>query len=157
MNPVKRYWHDVVGFNYRMTNLQAALGLAQLGKIERFIERKREIAKIYAEELSSIEDIILHPEMPWAKCIYWFYSILIDNEKMRMTREELAEKLKENGVETRKFFYPLHEMPIYRKYANFTYPISSKISKRGLNLPSSVKLSGEDVKYIARKIREIVT
>jgi perosamine synthetase len=157
MSPTKRYWHDVVGFNYRMTNLQAALGLAQLGKIERFIERKREIAKIYADELSSIEGIILHPEMPWAKCTYWFYSILIDDRKVKMTRDELAGKLEENGVETRKFFYPLHEMPIYRKYANFTYPISSKISKQGLNLPSSVKLSGEDVKYIARKIREIVT
>jgi perosamine synthetase len=74
-----------------------------------------------------------------------------------MTRDELTGKLEENGVETRKFFYPLHEMPIYRKYVNFTYPISSKISKQGLNLPSSVKLSGEDVKYIARKIREMVT
>jgi perosamine synthetase len=140
-----------------MTNLQAALGLAQLGKIERFIERKREIAKIYAEELSSIEGIILHPEMPWAKCTYWFYSILIDDRKVKMTRDELAGKLEENGVETRKFFYPLHEMPIYRKYANLTYPISSKISKRGLNFPSSVKLSEENVKYIARKIRKIVT
>jgi len=74
-----------------------------------------------------------------------------------MTRDELTRKLEEKGVETRKFFYPLHEMPIYRKYANSTYPISSKISKQGLNLPSSVKLSGEDVKYIARKIREMVT
>jgi perosamine synthetase len=74
-----------------------------------------------------------------------------------MTRDELTRKLEESGVETRKFFYPLHEMPIYQKYANSTYPISSKISKQGLNLTSSVKLSGEDVKYIARKIREIVT
>ena len=156
MNPVKRYWHDVVGFNYRMTNLQAALGLAQLGKIERFIEKKRKIAKIYAEELSSIEGITLHPEMPWAKCIYWLYSILIDNKKTKTARDELAKKLEENGIETRNFFYPLHEMPIYRKYANFTYPVSSKISKQGLNLPSSVKLSEEDVKYIARKIRETI-
>jgi len=155
MSPKRRYWHDVVGFNYRMTNLQAALGLAQLNKIERFIEKKRGIAKIYTEELSSIEGVTLHPEMPWAKCVYWLYSILIDNKKV--TRDELAEKLKENGIETRNFFYPLHEMPIYRKYANLTYPISSKISKQGLNLPSSVKLSEEDVKYIARKVREIIT
>jgi len=155
MSPKRRYWHDVVGFNYRMTNLQAALGLAQLNKIERFIEKKREIAKIYTEELSSIEGVTLHPEMPWAKCVYWLYSVLIDNKKV--TRDELAEKLKKNSIETRNFFYPLHEMPIYQKYANFTYPISSKVSKQGLNLPSSVKLSEEDVKYITRKIREIVT
>ena len=157
MNPNRRYWHDVVGFNYRMTNLQAALGLAQLGKIEKFIEKKREIARIYMEELSSLEGITLHPEMSWAKCVYWLYSILIDDVKIKVTRDVLAGKLEENGIETRKFFYPLHEMPIYQKYASFTYSISSKISKQGLNLPSSVKLSEEDVKYIARKIREIVT
>jgi perosamine synthetase len=157
MNPVKRYWHDVVGFNYRMTNLQAALGLAQLSKIERFIEKKREIAKIYADELSSIEGIVLHPEMPWARCVYWLYSILIDEGKVKATRDKLAEKLEKDGIETRNFFYPLHEMPIYRKYADFTYPTSSKISKQGLNLPSSVKLSEEDVKYIAQKIKEAVT
>jgi len=154
MNPKKRYWHDVVGFNYRMTNLQAALGLAQLGKIERFVERKRRIAKIYAEELSSMEGITLHPEMSWAKCVYWLYSILIDNKKMKITRDELAEKLEENGIETRKFFYPLHEMPVYRKYTRFAYPTSSRISREGLNLPSSTKLSEEDVKYITQRIRE---
>jgi perosamine synthetase len=157
MDPNRRYWHDVVGFNYRMTNLQAALGLAQLGKIEKFIEKKREIAKIYMEELSSLEGITLHPEMSWAKCVYWLYSILIDDVKIKVTRDVLAGKLEENSIETRKFFYPLHEMPIYQKYASLTYPISSKISKQGLNLPSSVKLSEEDVKHIARKIREIVT
>ena len=94
MNPVKRYWHDVVGFNYRMTNLQAALGLAQLSKIERFIEKKRKIAEIYAEELSPIEGVVLHPEMPWAKCVYWLYSILMDDGKTKVSRDEFAEKLK---------------------------------------------------------------
>jgi perosamine synthetase len=69
----------------------------------------------------------------------------------------LTGKLEENSIETRNFFYLLHEMPIYQKYASFTYLISSKISKQGLNLPSSVKLLEEDVKHIARKIREIVT
>jgi perosamine synthetase len=74
-----------------------------------------------------------------------------------VTRDKLAEKLEKDGIETRNFFYPLHEMPIYRKYANFTYTASSKISKQGLNLPSSIKLSEEDVKCIAQKIREIFT
>jgi perosamine synthetase len=157
MNTMKRYWHDVVGFNYRMTNLQAALGLAQLGKIERFVEKKRKIAKVYAEELSSLEGITLHPEMSWAKSVYWLYSILLNEEKIKAPREELANKLGELGIETRKFFYPLHEMPIYQKYAKFNYPVSTEISKRGLNLPSGVKLREEDVKYIAGKVREIVS
>jgi perosamine synthetase len=156
MNPTKRYWHDLVGFNYRMTNLQAALGLAQLSKLERFIEKKRKIAKIYAEELSSIEGVTLHPEMPWAKCVYWLYSILIDHKKAKISRDTLSERLKEIGIETRNFFYPLHEMPIYRKYAYCAYPISSQLSGQGMNLPSSVKLSEEDVRYIAGKVRETI-
>jgi len=155
MNPEKRYWHDVIGFNYRMTNLQAALGLAQLGKIDRFIKKKRKLAKKYEEELSPIKGIILNPEMSWAKNIYWFYSILVCEDN-RVNRDKLAVELGSSGVETKNFFYPLHEMPIYQKYAKYKYPISSKISRQGLNLPSSVKLSEEDVHYIARKIKEII-
>jgi len=157
MDPKKRYWHNVVGFNYRMTNLQAAIGVAQLSKIEKFIEKKRKIAKLYAEELSSIEGITLHPEMPWAKCVYWLYSILINEEKTGINRDKLAEKLQNYGIETRNLFYPLHEMPPYQKYANLPYPASSAISRRGLSLPSSVKLSEEDINYIAQKIKEAIS
>jgi|YelNatPaOPRAMG01_1025707.scaffolds.fasta_scaffold95166_2 perosamine synthetase len=156
MDPKKRYWHNFLGFNYRMTNLQAALGIAQLKRIEKFIERKREIARLYAEELSSVDGITLHPEMRWAKCVYWLYSILVDERETGMSRDELAEKLQNCGIETRNFFYPMHEMPPYRSYANSSYPISSAVSKKGLNLPSSVKLEDEDVLYIARKIKEMI-
>jgi len=155
MDPRKRYWHNVVGFNYRMTNLQAALGVAQLSKIEKFIEKKRRIARLYAEELSSVEGITLHPEMSWAKCVYWLYSILIDR-KLSISRDKLAEKLRRYGIETRNFFYPLHEMPPYRGYANLSYPVSTDISCRGLNLPSSVKLNDKDIAYIAQKIKEVI-
>jgi perosamine synthetase len=153
MDPKKRYWHNVVGFNYRMTTLQAAIGVAQLNKIEMFIERKRRIAKLYSEELSSIEGITLHPEMPWAKCVYWLYTILINKEKTGMSRDELAEKLQKYGIETRNVFYPLHEMPPYQKYARSPYPASSNIAIKGLNLPSSVKLNEEEITYITQKIK----
>jgi perosamine synthetase len=156
MNPKKRYWHEVIGFNYRMTNLQAAIGVAQLSKIDKFIEKKRRIAKIYAEELSSTPGITLHPEMPWAKNVYWLYSILIDPSKAKITRDELSERLEKEGIETRKFFYPLHEMPIYAKYGIYSYPVATTISRQGLNLPSSTKLTEEDVRFIARKIKESV-
>jgi len=154
MNPIKRYWHDVVGFNYRMTNLQAALGVAQLAKIDKFIEKKRIIAKVYAEELSSIDGITLHPEMPWAKCVYWLYSILIDDRKLGISRDELAHSLKNDGIETRSFFYALHEMPPYQEYARGSYAVSSDLSRKGLNLPSSVKLTEEDIIYIVRRIKK---
>jgi perosamine synthetase len=155
MNPEKRYWHEVIGFNYRMTNLQAAIGVAQLSKIDKFIEKKRRIAKIYAEELSSIPGIILHPEMPWAKNVYWLYSILIDLNKAKISRDELSKRLEKEGIETRKFFYPLHEMPIYAKYGVYSYPVATTISRQGLNLPSGTKLTEEDVRFIAQKIKEI--
>ncbi|MEM2614423.1 MAG: DegT/DnrJ/EryC1/StrS aminotransferase family protein [Nitrososphaerota archaeon] len=153
MNAYKRYWHETIGFNYRMTNLQAALGLAQLNKIESFIEKKRKIAKIYAEELSKLQDITPHPEMPWAKCVYWLYTILI-GEKMSSIRNILMERLAREGIETRNMFYPLHEMPIYRNYESSSCSVSSRISKQGLSLPSSTKLTEEDVLSITQKLKE---
>lgn len=156
MDPAKRYWHNMVGFNYRMTNLQAAIGLAQLSKIDRFIEKKRRIAKIYEEELSSIHGITPHPEMPWAKCVFWLYSILVDSRRLGITRDRIAEELGREGIETRSFFYPLHEMPIYQRYATSHYYVSSDLSRRGLNLPSSVKLGEEDVIYISQRIKSVI-
>jgi perosamine synthetase len=128
-----------------------------LSKIDKFIEKKRRIAKIYAEELSSTPGITLHPEMPWAKNVYWLYSILIDPSKAKITRDELSERLEKEGIETRKFFYPLHEMPIYAKYGIYSYPVATTISRQGLNLPSSTKLTEEDVRFIARKIKESIS
>jgi perosamine synthetase len=126
-----------------------------LSKIDKFIEKKRRIAKIYAEELSGIPGIILHPEMPWAKNVYWLYSILIDPNKAKISRDELSKRLEKEGIETRKFFYPLHEMPIYAKYGVYSYPVATTISRQGLNLPSSTKLTEEDARFIAQKIKEI--
>jgi len=156
MNPKKRYWYDIIGFNYRMTNLQAAVGVAQLEKIDKFIERKREIARWYSEGLKDLEEkgfIKLHPEMPWAKSVYWMYSILIE-DKFRMNREELAGKLGDNRIETRPFFHPIHVMPSYNKEEE-TFLVAKNLSERGINLPSSVNLKKEEIKKISSVIRKI--
>lgn len=153
MDIKRRYWHEVVGFNYRMTNLQAALGVAQLGKIDSFIERKRKTAKIYESFLKNVQGVALHPEMPWAKNVYWLYSILIDGKSYGISRDELMNKLAENGVETRRFFYPMHLMPPYKRYAvNCHFPITEKLSSSGINLPSSVKLTEKDIYEVAQII-----
>ena len=156
MNPDKRYWHDVMGFNYRMTNLQAAVGVAQLKKLDRFAEKKREIARWYSEGLKELEkegQIKLHPEMPWAKCVYWMYCILVEG-KFGMSRDELMKQLEEKGIETRLFFYPVHIMPPYYTNKNEKdFAVAEELSGKGINLPSSVKLSREDIQKICEIIR----
>ncbi len=142
MNPNKKFWHDVIGFNYRMTNMQAAVGLAQLQKLDEFIEKRRQIAKWYEdglEEFAKEGKITLHPEMSWAKCVYWMYSILINRDKFGITRDELMKKLEENGIETRPFFYPIHVMPPYKN--NEGFPVAEEVARKGINLPSGVGLT----------------
>ncbi len=151
MTSKKRYWHEYIGYNYRMTNLQAALGLAQLERLNKFIEKKREIAKNYNNLLSSY--VTTHPEGSDYKGTYWLYSILLKDEN---TRDNLMEYLYKNNIDTRRFFYPVHEMPPYIKYSNSDYKISEELSRTGMNLPSSVKLTEKDVNYIAEKIIEFI-
>jgi perosamine synthetase len=104
--PDKRYWYDVVGFNYRMTNIQAAIGVAQVKKLDQFIDLKRQIGGWYAEGLDNLFNeglIIPAPEMPWAKTVYWLYSILLTN-RFGTGRDEVISRLSDMGIETRPFF-----------------------------------------------------
>jgi perosamine synthetase len=151
MSPTRRYWHDFVGFNYRMTNLQAGVGVAQLGKLDQFIEKKRAIARWYEEGLRKLAGkgrIKLHPEAAWAKGTYSMYSIVAEDGFV--SRDELARRLEEVGVETRPFFHPMHTLPPYRDGESL--PVSEEIAARGINLPSGVGLTREDVEMIARQI-----
>ncbi|MDD2665843.1 MAG: DegT/DnrJ/EryC1/StrS family aminotransferase [Methanocellales archaeon] len=155
MDQNKRYWHDIVGFNYRMTNLQAAVGVAQLSKLDNFVEKKREIARWYIKELEDLADkglITLHPEMPWAKCVYWMYCILV-KDKFGVGRYDLIKKLGNKGIETRPFFYPMHVLPIYKSEGR--YKVAEDLAKRGLNLPSSLKLREKEILYICKTIGEL--
>ena len=154
MNPNKRYWYDVVGFNYRMTNMQAAVGVAQLEKLDEFVEKKREIAKWYSEGLKELEEkelIKLHPEMSWAKRVYWMFCILVE-DKFGMSRDDLMKRLEENGIETRPFFYPMHVIPPYKNEEKF--PVAEEISRKGVNLPSGTTLTNESVFQVVKYIRE---
>ena len=139
----------MIGFNYRMTNLQAAIGVAQLKRLDKFIEKKRKIAKIYNQSLNDVKELILPPEMPWAKNVYWMYSILVKNTG-RISRDCFIKKLADSGIDSRPFFYPIHTMPPYKE--NVAYPIAEKLSQEGLNLPSSVKLSEDDLKKIVNAL-----
>ena len=152
MNPNKRYWYDVVGFNYRMTNMQAAVGVAQLEKLDEFVKKKRESAKRYSEGLKELEGnglIKLHPEMKWAKCVYWMFCILVE-DKLGMSRDDLIKILEEREIETRPFFYPMHVMPPHKN--NERFPVAEEISRKGINSPSGVTLTENEIEQIVESI-----
>ncbi|MDD5111442.1 MAG: DegT/DnrJ/EryC1/StrS aminotransferase family protein [Candidatus Altiarchaeota archaeon] len=149
MSPGRRYWHDVIGFNYRMTNLQAAIGVAQMRKANSFVRRKREIAKAYGERLSGVVGITLPKEMPWAKSSFWMYSVLVER-KFGTGRDTLMKSLSKNGVETRPLLQPINLMPPYRTKNRF--PVAESLSKRGVSLPSGVDLSERDLEKVCRRV-----
>jgi len=118
--PNRRYFHEVIGFNYRMTNVQAAIGLAQLERINQFIEKKRQIAFKYSSQLKKIKGITVPPSENWAKSVFWMYSLLID-KPFPLNRDQVMQLFEKHGIETRPFFIPLHKMPPYKR--NNIYPI----------------------------------
>ncbi|MGQ9847800.1 MAG: LegC family aminotransferase [Bacteroidales bacterium] len=155
MSKEKRYFHPEVGYNYRMTNIQAALGLAQLERINKLITKKRQIFNWYKEFLGDIEGIKLNPEMKWAKSVYWMVCLVLEKD-FGITRDELMLKLKEKGIDTRPFFYPMSEMPMYKNNSSYTNPVTKFLSEKGLNLPSGVNLIKEEVKYICNTIKATI-
>jgi len=153
MDPKRRYWHSILGYNYRLTNIQAALGVAQMERIDQIVEQKRKNAALYSEGLQDIQGITLPPETAWAKNIYWLYSILVNGEEFGISSQELGEKLKGKGIETRPLFPPAHQQPIYN--TGQTLPVCERLSLSGLSLPSSVNLKGDEIERITREIRTI--
>ncbi|MBI5035488.1 MAG: DegT/DnrJ/EryC1/StrS family aminotransferase [Chloroflexi bacterium] len=151
MSPTERYWHPIIGYNYRITNIQAALGVAQMERIDEFIARKREIAALYSRLLGDVSGITLPPEESWAKSVYWMYSILVGDE-FGISRDALMAHLKSCGIDSRPFFHPIHTMPPYNKGESL--PVAERLARQGINLPSALTLTDKDIQRIANAIRE---
>lgn len=145
----REYWNDILGFNYRMTNIQAAIGLAQLEQVETFIQKKRQIANWYMEELKDYP-LEFNKESKDVFHTYWMVSCLVEKADMR---DSLREFLKLNGVETRPTFYPIHTMPVY-VHEFSKHKVAEDIALRGMNLPSYPALTQEDVKAICGLIKK---
>ena len=149
-DPKRRYYHPVIGYNYRMTNLQAAIGTAQLEKINSLLSFKNKISVLYKKYLMDVPGII-SPDINYeVKSVCWLYSILLDTP-YPISRDELMKKLKNKGVETRPFFWPISALPPYKSDKEF--PNSEYISDHGLNLPSGYNLTEKDIKYICDIIK----
>jgi perosamine synthetase len=152
MSPTQRYYHPMIGFNYRLTNIQAALGLAQLERMDEFVAARRRNAALYDERLADVPGITLQKQAPWARNVYWMYSILVD-ERYGLGREDLMAALRERGVDTRPFFYAIHKMPSH--WRDDSLPVAEDLAQRGINLPSSVKLTEEQIDYVCAQIRAL--
>ena len=150
----KRFWHEEVGFNYRMTNIQAALGAAQLETIDEMAEKRRQNAFRYNVLLSQIPGITLPVERQDVKNVYWMYGILVDRA-FGMSRKNLMAALKEKGIETRTFFLPLNHQPVFKKLRcadSRRFPVAEDIAKRGLYLPSGSGLTRKEIEYVCNCI-----
>lgn len=157
MKKTKRYWHEEVGYNYRLTNLQAAIGVAQFERLDDFVSAKRRIAKSYNEALGISKYFQLPNEEINTTNSYWLYTCLI-NPNSPFNRDELINYLNIRGVETRPVFYPLHLMPPYCRFANTDdLEYSLDIAQRGISLPSSVNLTEMELSYICNTIINFIT
>lgn len=150
--PGKQYLHEVVGFNYRMTNMQAAVGLAQLEKIDRFLKERDKIAKVYERFLSKNPQIFFQAPRPGVRNVTWLFTILVPKSH----RNKLIDFLSKKNIDARPMFIPLHQMPPYTKYISpaSKFNDSNKLSEEGLSLPTFIGLKANDIKRVADVINE---
>lgn len=148
-----RYLHTLKGFNFRMTNLQAAIGLGQLTRVESILQKKEHIFKEYYKYLQNISGISFQIDKSNFKNSYWLISILIEKKKFGVSKTEMVEMLNAKGIETRDFFYPIHSQPIYKYKGSF--PVCENLFKNGLSLPSYPALEDTQIKYICGAIKTI--
>jgi perosamine synthetase len=150
--PQQRFVHEELGWNFRMTNLQAALGLAQLERIDEFVTRKHTMGSRYTELLADISGLQLPvAKTGYANNIYWVYGLVLKDE-VQLSVSEIMMYLKHHNIGSRPFFWPMHEQPVFRKmglFHNETYPVAEKISRRGFYIPSGLALTEEQLKRVA--------
>lgn len=156
-SPKQRFLHEEIGFNYRMTNMQAALGLAQLEELDKYLETKTWMAGLYNKLLSELDGITLPVEKPWAKNVYWMYGILLE-DSLGLTRDRFMQELRERGIDTRTFFVPMNQQPALRKlglYKRESYPVSDEIGKKGLYLPSGLAITKQQIEMVCEVIKDV--
>jgi len=155
----KRFVHEHLGWNYRMTNMQAALGLAQLERLDEFVARKRAMGSRYNELLADTPSIQRPlPRTEYAENIYWVYALVLD-EAISFDAEEAMRRLASKGIDSRPFFWPMHEQPVFRKmgfFKNECYPVAERIARRGLYIPSGIALTNDQIECSAQALKEIL-
>jgi perosamine synthetase len=156
MDPDRRYWHPVIGYNYRMTNIAAAIGLAQTEKSEWHLERRRKVATWYRDKLKGVSGIVLQAEEEWAQHVYQFFTVVLTDD-IPLSREDVLAYMLRRGVEGRPVVYPSHILPPYADlWRGESFPVAEKIAHRGINLPTSADLTREEVNYVSDCLLECI-
>ena len=154
-DPNRRYWHTVIGYNYRLTNMQCALGLAQLEQVQHKIERREQIRSRYSQHFRQIADLFRPLEMePWAKSVCWLFTGLV-GDQAALTRDELAVALEVRGIESRPIFYTINDMPAHVDLHG-SFPVAADASRRGISLPTHTLLTDDDVDRVAESVIELL-
>lgn len=154
----RRFYHTELGHNFRLTNLQAAIGLAQIERMPETIAKKRWIGASYTQRLKDIHGIQLPVEEPWARQVYWMYGVVLD-ESTGMDAVEFARRLLVEGIETRPFFLGMHEQPAFKDMGLFNgerYPVAERIARQGLYLPSGLTLTEDQIDAVCRAVEKIL-
>jgi perosamine synthetase len=156
--PERRFWHRELGFNFRLTNLQAALGVAQLERMDEIVARKRWLGHAYTARLADLPGLELQTQEPWAESVFWMYGLIV-REETGLDAHAFASRLAERGVETRPFFLGMHEQPVFRERGLFegeSYPVAERIARQGLYLPSGLALDECQVERVCEAVREVL-
>ncbi len=154
--PSRRFYHTELGHNYRLTNIQAAIGLAQLEQIDEHLQHKQWMAKAYKQRLGETAQLQLPVEKPWAKNVYWMYGMIL-NENTGMDASEFGIRMKNSGVETRPFFLGMHEQPVLKQRGLFqgeSYPVAERIARQGFYLPSGLTLTESQVDQVCDAVKK---
>jgi perosamine synthetase len=154
----RRFYHEELGFNFRLTNLQAALGLAQLERIGEIVARKRWMGREYTHRLKDVEGLQLPVEEPWARNVYWMYGVVL-SEETGIDGAKFAEGLRERGVDTRPFFLGMHEQPAFLKrrlFLNERYLVAERLARQGLYLPSGLALTEDQLVRVCEAVHEVL-
>lgn len=156
--PERRFYHTELGQNYRITNMQAAIGVAQIEQIDRFLAQKRWMGRTYSERLGDLPNLQLPIEEPWARHVYWMYGLVVD-EATGLDAERFAKELMARGVQTRPFFLGMHEQPVFHKMGLFQgerYPVAERIARQGLYLPSGLALTESQLETTCAAVRDVL-
>jgi perosamine synthetase len=156
MDPERRYYFPIVGYNYRLTNVACAILCAQLERAEEILSRRREIFHRYRTLLEGIPGIGFQPVSSWAEPSPWLFCVTVDAEAYGRSRDGLMAWLDSQGIETRPFFIPIHSLPPYAEASRRrgeSLPVTDALGSSGLNLPTFTRMSGADVERVAAAVR----